>query len=266
MILYLAAVAGFKRLHPFILENCPNIGVLCTYASPKEFYSLVESGFKNIMLDSGAYTVSKKGITIDIANYAQFIKDNREKITVCVNLDVIGNPEKSYENWQYLRTNGADIVMPVYHLGEDVKWLDLYCKQRDFVGIGGIAGKVTDWKLYFPFLRRITDRYPNHKFHAFGLNSYRALRMVNVYSCDATTWLNGGKYAKAQAHGGELNLRQEPENSLIWEELAEWGVEYKDFIQNTHDYKQINKFNIKFLYDLLSNHTRIEVSEQEDLF
>lgn len=267
MILYLAGIGSFKKLHSYVLENFPDIGVLCSYAFPKEFQELTESGFKNIMMDSGAYSVSKRGLAIDLDKYIEFLKSNRDKIDVCVALDVIGNPKQSYENWLYMIDKGIDNAIPVYHLGEDIKWLDLYCEKTDFVGIGGIAGSVTNWKLYIPFLRRIVNRYPNHKFHAFGLNSYKALRMVDLYSCDATSWLVGQKFAELSSDNGRIKLRREHQNADIWKELEEkWQINYSDFVDNKHDYLQFNKFNIKYLYDLISNHQKIEVSEMEELF
>lgn len=265
MILYLSGLGHFKKLYSFILENCPDVGVLCTFADPKEFYCLVEAGFKNIMVDSGAFSVSTKGKRIDIDKYIEFLKLNEEKITCSVVLDVIDNAQKSYDNWLYMRNKGIKNLIPVYHLGEDIKWLDLYCQETDFIGVGGIVG-VTNWKINGGFLKRVSKRYPTHKIHIFGLNSYKALRMINAYSCDATTWLNGQKFAKLQHNGTEINLRQEPEKSIIWEQLKEWGVSYSEFAENKHDYNQLNKFNIKFLYDLIKNHKKIEVSEQEELF
>lgn len=266
MILYLAGIGSFKKLHPYVLENFPDIGVLCSFAEPKEFQGLIESGFKNIMMDSGAYSVSKRGLTINLDDYISFLKLNREKITACVALDVIGNPEESYKNWIYMREKGIDNAIPVYHLGEDIKWLDLYCEQTEFVGIGGIAGSVTNWKLYIPFLRRIVDKYPNHKFHAFGLNSYRAIGRVNLWSCDATSWLIGQKFAELSSANGRIRLRKENAQAEIWKELGEWGITYEDFVENKHDYLQFNKFNIKYLYELITNHQKMNVSEQMEIF
>src|SRR3990167_1584670 len=265
MILYLAGIGAHEKLHQYVLENCPDIGVLCSFAEPKEFERLLNSDFKNIMVDSGAYGVSKRGLTINLDEYIYFLKENKDGITVSVALDVIGNPEQSYKNWLYMREKGLDNVIPVYHLGEDIKWLDLYCKDIDFVGIGGIAGTVTNWKLYNSFLKRIVNKYPNHKFHVFGLNSYKALRAIDLYSCDATSWLVGMKYAELSSDNGRIRLRKEDKNSEIWEQLEKWGILYSDFVENKHDYLQLNKFNITYLYNLIKNHKMIDVSEQEEL-
>ena len=97
---------------------------------------------KHIILDSGAFSVWTKGISIDINQYIDFCKQH-PLISYYVNLDVIpGIPnkhktvnkktteeaaQKSWENYQrMLEYFPIEKVIPVFHQNEDFKWLNKY--------------------------------------------------------------------------------------------------------------------------------------------
>ena len=78
-----------------------------------------------VLLDSGAYTVSRKGKQIDIKKYAQFIQENGDYFDGCFNLDVIGDGEASYQNWLKLKSLGVQTI-PVFHNNTNPKYLEVY--------------------------------------------------------------------------------------------------------------------------------------------
>jgi hypothetical protein len=84
-------------------------------------------GLSKLMVDSGAYTESTRGIDIDIDHYCDRLIAN-PWIKTYANLDKINPdlPEEgatvSYQNFKYMRERGLD-PMPVYHDRENISHL-----------------------------------------------------------------------------------------------------------------------------------------------
>ncbi|MCK4499609.1 hypothetical protein KAU11_03880, partial [Candidatus Babeliales bacterium] len=71
--------------------------------------------------------------------YIKFIKENQHKIDFYPNLDVINNPQATYDNQKYLEKHGIKPA-PVFHLGCDVSWLQRYIDEGyDYIALGGIT-------------------------------------------------------------------------------------------------------------------------------
>lgn len=251
--IYLAGLStGGKEIISYVIENFPEMGGLCSYYNPKEFQILKENDFRNIMLDSGAYSAFMKKDVIDIDKYISFIKENKEYIQLSVNLDVIGNAEKSKENWNYIKSKGVDCI-PVYHYGSSLKYLDYYASKTDYIGIGALVAFKIKPKDLSSFLARITSKYPNHKFHIFGINSFSSMAGYGIYSCDSTTWRVGQKYCDLITRHGRFHLREDRED--IWQFiLDEYGYTKDDIIlgEKKTDYRKILKMNIAETYHILS--------------
>lgn len=138
-----------------------------------------------VMLDSGAYSAWRKKKVIDIDKYIQFVKTNRDKFEVCVNLDVIGDGRASYENWMYLRRNGLD-TMPVFHVGTDEKWLEKYMRKSEYIGIGAIANLSAERRFHgldHVWKKFLTDW--GGKVHGMGLTDTQWLQRFPWYSVDS---------------------------------------------------------------------------------
>ncbi len=154
----------------------------------------------NVLLDSGAFTVWNKGGVIDIDEYIEFIKTNSNLFDWCINLDVIGNPEASYNNWKYIRKAGVNSI-PVFHLGGDFKWLERYMKQTDYIGIGAIANLNTDQRvrgLKWVWKEHLTssDGTPKLKVHGLGLTSLEIVTRFPWYSVDSAACVKAAAFGK----------------------------------------------------------------------
>jgi len=145
-----------------------------------------------VLLDSGAYTVSRKGKQIDIKKYAQFIQENGDYFDGCFNLDVIGDGEASYQNWLKLKSLGVQTI-PVFHNNTNPKYLKRYMDETDYVGIGAIANLNTNlrilhlnnlWKNYI--LDSKTNK-PRIKTHGLGLTNVDIMTSFPWYSVDSFT-------------------------------------------------------------------------------
>jgi hypothetical protein len=120
-------------------------------------------------------------------------------------LDVI-NPdfpewaaEESCKNLLEMRQRGLDAI-PVYHIGEDPKWLqkmldDLGCEYIGLSATGIGYNRAQEIKFYEDSFKLI----PSHiKVHAFGEGSERVLKMFPWASADSTTWMVAGRFGNGR--------------------------------------------------------------------
>ena len=144
-----------------------------------------------VLLDSGAYTAFKKGITINIDKYAEYVVEHGHEYAGCFNLDSIGNAPTSYANWKRLKDAGAETI-PVYHVGTPEEWLKKYLKQTDYIGLGAIANMDTQQRLFglgSIWKKYLIDPYgmPKYKIHGLGLTAIPIMLRYPWYSLDSFT-------------------------------------------------------------------------------
>lgn len=210
---------------------------LCSFLDPGKELTMHDTRFR-FFLDSGAYSAWSKGARIDIDEYAEFIKANIEHLDVYVNLDhIAGKPgqvataaekeegaRRSWANFLYLtEAHGIPGVVPVFHYGEDVKWLrkmlDYGCP---YVGLGGMVG--TNKQERQEWLDRVWSEHlvdasgmPTHKVHGFGMTAVDHIFRYPWHSVDSTSWLRqtaAGSILIPRQRGG-VWVFDEPPMTLI---------------------------------------------------
>lgn len=225
-------------------------------------------------LDSGAYSAWSRGAEIDLDEYIEFIRANIQWIDVYANLDCLaGRPgvptspqereaaaAKSWDNYMYMKNAGLDPI-PVYHIGEDVRWLEkMLAFGCSYIGLGGLVGVPSASRRQWldGVFDRITDANgePLVKTHGFGMTAVDLIFRYPWFSVDSTTWIkitaNGAVYLPARADGrfvfdrspttvavSDRNPRQaadgkhansmpEAARKVLDQWLAECGVTYAD--------------------------------------
>ena len=175
------------------------------FASDRSFRYITTKNMKEqstrkveLFLDSGAYSAWSQGKKIDIQEYIQFIKDHQDVIDVYANLDVIGSPQGTWNNQMIMEKAGLS-PLPVYHYGEDVKWLKrILGRGYTYIGLGGMVpistGDLTKWldELFRLYLTG-PDGMPLVKVHGFGLTSLRLMLRYPWWSVDSTSWVLTGR-------------------------------------------------------------------------
>lgn len=151
----------------------------------------------SLFLDSGAFSAFTKGVTIDIQEYIEFIKENQDVIEVYANLDVIGDPAGTLENQKIMEAAGLS-PLPCFHYGEPLEYLKDYLARYDYLALGGMVPISTaDLILWLDeiFGKYICDQqgYPKIKIHGFGLTSLRLMLRYPWYSVDSTSWVMTGR-------------------------------------------------------------------------
>lgn len=151
-----------------------------------------------LFLDSGAFSAWSQGKKIDIQEYIKFIKEHEGLLEVYANLDVIGSAEKTWENQMIMEKAGL-YPLPVFHYGEDEKWLKrILAKGYEYISLGGMVpistGDLIHWLDYL-FKTYLCDAegMPIVKVHGFGLTSLRLMLRYPWMSVDSTSWVVTGR-------------------------------------------------------------------------
>lgn len=152
----------------------------------------------NLFLDSGAFSAFSKGVEIKIDAYISFLKENINYLEVYSVLDVIGNPEATFENQEYMESKGLK-PLPCFHYGEDVKYLKLYLDKYDYIALGGMVPISTkDLMIWLDnlFSSYICDSkgLPKVKIHGFGMTSLDLMLRYPWYSVDSTSWVMTSRF------------------------------------------------------------------------
>lgn len=212
----------------------------------------------SFFLDSGAFSAWSKGVSINIRDYIKFIKDNINYIDVYSVLDDIQNPEITLENQKIMEESGLK-PLPCYHFGENIKYLEYYIKNYDYIAFGGMVPISTkdliQW-LDNIFKNYICDEkgYPKIKIHGFGLTSHELLIRFPWYSVDSTSWVMcsrfGGFYMPLYKNGkfdylaGQLKISVSNKNT----DLNKFDQHYFNMIKEkkeiVNEYLKIMGFEI----------------------
>jgi hypothetical protein len=146
---------------------------------------------KNIFLDSGAFSAWTRGISINIDEYAAFIKQYNQHLTVYGNLDVIGDAKGTEKNQRYLESKGLHPIA-TFHIGSPYPELVKMVKEYDYIALGGLVG--------VPQTRRIKHLDKcfriiklKAKIHGFGVGDFKLMLRYPFYSVDNTNWIMGGR-------------------------------------------------------------------------
>ena len=164
-----------------------------------------------LFIDSGAFSVHTGNAKCTVDEYIDYLNSIDDDIDVFAQLDTIpgtfGKPktpedyaesaQKSWDNYLYMRSRvkSPDKLMPVFHFGEDFKWL------RNMLGWTDESGKHLDYIGLSPandvsvgikdiYLQNCADviaasSNPNVKTHLYGYTSLEGLSKLPCYSADS---------------------------------------------------------------------------------
>lgn len=221
MRLYFSGVAGKSEA-----DMLKTAGVTHVLVDPTDMLNAAFGGFRNIALDSGAYRIFKKGGELDIHDYLDTVHSYGWDF--CMAPDVIGDPEATKKNWQFVRLHNQ--IIPVWQWGASEEDLKFYLDERELVAIGGLVplmrAKDEDMLAH---LTALCERYPR-RFHLLGVNWLKAIERLKdlVYSGDTSKHMDGGRYGHVIfKHSKTGHLQQAPAKLLKTVTTRE-GVLYPD--------------------------------------
>lgn len=164
-----------------------------------------------LFCDSGAYSVHTGKLHVTQDEYVEYINSVSDSIDVFAQLDTIpgqfkkpkspqdyiDSAESSWENFLHMRDNVKDKhkVMPVYHFGEDTKYLkrmleyrDAQGDQLDYIGLSpandaSVQARMIYLKDMYEIIKKSSN--PNVKTHIYGFTSLDAMSKFPCYSADS---------------------------------------------------------------------------------
>jgi hypothetical protein len=146
---------------------------------------------EHIFLDSGAFSAWTRKVKIDIDAYADFIKQNKQFLTVYGNLDVIGDAKGTERNQRYLESKGLHPIA-TFHIGSPYSELERMVKEYKYIALGGLVGVPRARRILHldKCFRIIRDKV---KIHGFGVGDFELMLRYPFYSVDNTNWILGGR-------------------------------------------------------------------------
>lgn len=145
----------------------------------------------NWLVDSGAFTAWKASKPIKLDDYCRFIESLPFEPFRYFALDVIGNPEQTFNNYQVMLRRGFKPV-PVFTRGDDTSVLDHYYETSDLVAIGGLVGTYKNKGYVKHIMKHIGER----KVHLLGFADLDYLKVYKPYSCDSSSLEGGARYGQ----------------------------------------------------------------------
>src|SRR5690554_1947242 len=181
----------------------------------------------SIFLDSGAYTAFRSGKPVDLPAYIRYCQHYASQYQIIAALDVIGDPDASYQNYVAMRNAGVRIL-PTFHIGSDWRYYDQLLDEYDYVAIGGVAWRVASGvNEDAPMMRALIHIHKRAqqkgvRLHGFGVTAWRYIRSFDWFSIDSTTFLVGARLKHILTYrNGTLGKRLRPEQRGLRNERIE---------------------------------------------
>jgi hypothetical protein len=171
----------------------------------KKFFVTPERKDFEHFLDSGAFSAYYAGVKIGLVEYIDFCQKNGKYFNLIANLDVMFDAEASYNNFLDMERAGIH-ALPAWHHGEPLSWLEKYCRQTDYVALGGIAKMSRYTDQLISIISRALSHIPKGvKVHLFGITSVFILKKfgAQVESVDSTSWLAAKRFAMMYRRNGQ---------------------------------------------------------------
>lgn len=168
----------------------------------------------DLLLDSGAFGAWNQGKEINLKEYVKYLQEWKNYIWQYACLDHIpGKPytprttddvkeaaKKSYRNQQIMKDAGLSPI-PVYHQGEDPKWLEkMLAEGEPYIGVSPLDDTPRQAQQNFLDLcyTIICDSkgMPLVKTHGFGTTSFQFFHRYPLTTADSTTWSYGIAYGR----------------------------------------------------------------------
>lgn len=190
-----------------------------------------------LFCDSGAFSVHTGKADVTQDEYIEYINSIIEDVDVFAQLDTIpgtfGKPKKpedyeksaneSWENFLYMRNKVKykHKIMPVFHFGEDVKYLkqmleyvDEDGEKLDYIGLSPANdASVKDRMQYLQNMYDIirASSNPGVKTHVYGFTSLTAMSKFPCYSADSISHRLISGYNKIfTEHFGVISVSRKP--------------------------------------------------------
>lgn len=248
----------------------------------EKFIEAKKNGWKGkLLIDSGAFSIHRSGKEVPLEDYINYLNKNHEYFDLYVQLDDIpgkwgipkteeelaSSPPKTWANYLYMisKLEEPKKLLPVFHQGEDYKYLKQMLEFRDENGepiyyLCLSSNKNLDAKKRYDWYKRCYEiieqsSNPNIKIHSLGTQSQNHCELIPFTSADATSWIlsagNGNiftKYGTIYLSSKGLSKKDNVLNNVsynIFEKyIEEKGFNFEDL--STKSFERV-KWNVLYL-------------------
>jgi len=140
-----------------------------------------------IILDSGAWSAFTQGKHVDLSAYCDYITHNRKVIRWYSNLDDMVDPKKTLATQKKMEAMGFAPV-PVFHTGEDFKFIKNYAKEYPLVAIGKMAPFRRQKNVVSRWIRQCFSMAGSAEIHGFGVSWLNSMKLYPWRSVDSSSW------------------------------------------------------------------------------
>lgn len=164
------------------------------YSFVNEPKSAVKWGSEGLLLDSGAFTEFTTGKPVNIDLLIGYIK--KYKPEYAIQLDVIGDDDATWKNYQYMVDQGLTNILPVIHYKASEEHIKRVLAASDYVLLGGLVpltrapDKLKKWLDYLYSNFNLKEK----KVHALGVTTKWCLQRYPFYSVDSSSALSITRY------------------------------------------------------------------------
>lgn len=233
----LAAAQGQAERNGSLMGEGARPGLLVSYVYLRPFLRSRELyDIRDWVMDSGAYSAFKSGVTIELEEYndrcLQLLEEDPQ-LTEVYALDVIDDWRGSVKNYEATWKAGVPAI-PTYHLNDPESLLLDLAAAHDKIAIGGMTRLIGSKKLRFA--EQCFARVWPKRIHGFGVGSESLIMALPWHSVDATNWEIGpckfgrwNTYGQMSVRGSKQDLRVEVDWYLRLEARAQrkWREEMK---------------------------------------
>lgn len=242
-----------------IVENIPHILESWHYVGKQSFVDHMKANGAKIFLDSGAFSAFTLGVELSVEDYCNYIYRNLDIIRfedgnmMASVLDGIGDAQKTFQNQMEMELRLAPVglrPLPCFHFGEDMRYLDYYVRNYDYITLGGMVGATTEqlrkWlsKVWESHLLDGSGR-AKIKVHGFGITSVPLMEEFDWYSCDSSSWIQSAAF-------GSVVMPGESIANAGWT-LAVSGKSPSRHVANQHA-TTMSPIEVQHIFDLLRSY------------
>lgn len=207
---------------PFLAKN--NMSCLISYAYKKQVIDKIIKAYfidypntdGKILLDSGAFTFSKKGLFADVDTYIRYLNENEKYFFKYIQMDYIPLNDKvtteqtaefTLKNYIYMseRLNNKDKLCYVFHDGEPLDFLREALKldiKNLFIGGLALRHPMSAIQHLDEVYAIIRESGKNPYIHLLGTSMKRLLNRYKVDSSDGSSFIKWSMRGRIHFHVG----------------------------------------------------------------
>ena len=214
---YYAAVVNEDEIR----ASCavPPYHILCSYHYFKTKPDLIKECLSknySVLIDSGAFSAANSGSIIEIDEYCEFILETG--VVLYAGLDVIGNAEATRKNVEYMKSNYHLNPIPTFHMGSDLKDLEMLM-EYPYVALGGMVFSKNIQNHCDAVWNYIIKNNPKLRVHGFGLTNVELMKRYPWYSVDSSSFKSCKRFGRQNILWDGFNFKSFSEKEfLAWME------------------------------------------------